>query len=58
MMLTRAFFAWFGGGGGTLLTNDFDVTEVFMGAQTLVATTVVLTARAPKWVIRTEFRAC
>ena len=40
MLLARAFFAWLGGGGGTLLTNDFDVTDVFIGAQTLVATTV------------------
>ena len=40
MLLSRAFFGWLGGGGGTLLTNDFDVTDVFIGAQTLIATTV------------------
>lgn len=40
LMLSRAFFAWLGGGGGTLLTNDFDVTDVFIGVQTLVKTTV------------------
>lgn len=39
-LLARAFFAWLGGGGGTLLTNDFDVADVFVGAQTVVATTV------------------
>lgn len=40
MLLARAFFAWLGGGGGTLLTNDFNVTGVFIGAQTLVSSTV------------------
>lgn len=40
MLTARAFFGWLGGGGGTLLTNDFDVTDVVLGAQTLVATTV------------------
>lgn len=39
-LLARAFFAWLGGGGGTLLTNDFDVTGVFIGAQTLISSTV------------------
>ena len=39
-LLARAFFAWLGGGGGTLLTNDFDVTDVFVGAQTLISSTV------------------
>ena len=40
MLGARSFFGWLGGGGGSILTNDFNFVPVFEGCQTLLQSSV------------------